>query len=964
MRHVTVFALCFAAIIGLLAVTPSRAASQYTLLHGFAGGASDGSGPVGSLATDGTMLYGFAPFGRSAGEGVLFKINSSGTGYQILHTFAGLSFFGGTDGNDGALPKGTPLLIGSTLYGTTAFGGTNGSGTVFKIKTDGTGFQLLHSFTSTSEMYPQCALVTDGTNLYGMTPSSSSGDGAIFSISTNGTGYHVLHTFSPSASEGASPQGSLLLSGGVLYGMTQLGGVTGSGTLFRIGTDGTGFQLVHNFTGTFTDGSHPYGSLIILNSTLYGTTSSGGANNVGTVFGVDTSGTGFHILHSFSLADTWSPQGDLTLSGATLYGMARNSGTNLLGFGTIFQVNTDGSGFQIPHVFSYAFPNKLTDGSTPVASLLLLGSNLYGMTQSGGSLNNAGALFSFNPGSTGGGGPVTALRVTIQPAAAAKAGAQWQVNGNGPFYSSGALATGLIGGPHVVTYTTVPGFITPAPLILGLTAGVTNSITATYGVADTTKPALKVIAPTAKTTVTTNIFTASGTASDNVGLALVYYQLNGGAWTAASSGNSFANWTAPDLNLTHGPNVISYYAKDLSGNLSTTNTVTFTYTVYVPVLVRINISGSGTVTPSLDGKTFPIGGKAIKLSAKAAKGFAFVNWAGSTNASSPKISFVAASNLVFTANFKDIARPTDVILSPTKNQVFSNSVASGRAMDNVGVTGVFYRLNSGAWAMANFSDGTNWQTADISGQLLSGPNTISTYAVDAAGNASLTNTIAFSYQVSPVADWAPDSLNGLASVSQTNGTQEIVAFDVSTFSQTSLSPDGSPDDNGGGLYQYAKTDTNTAQLSLAFNALPGNSNNVGPLILVFTNHYMGYFTNDGGDTGGINLALPPALIPTSLSGKTLTGTSSKNGHVTKVKFASATAFSLTSNSGPSSGTYTFTRFSPISGVVVASFTSAGAVGRKSYLQLTFLTAKSGTFFVMSFDSLGVLEDTDAGTFSM
>jgi hypothetical protein len=32
--------------------------------------------------------------------------------------------------------------------------------------------------------------------------------------------------------------------------------------------------------------------------------------------------------------------------------------------------------------------------------------------------------------------------------------------------------------------------------------------------------------------------------------------------------------------------------------------------------------------------------------------------------------------------------------------------------------------------------------------------------------------------------------------------------------------------------------------------------------------------------------------------------------------------------------------------------------------LTFFTAKTGIFFVMSFDNLGVLEDTDAGTFSM
>jgi uncharacterized repeat protein (TIGR03803 family) len=966
MRHATIFFLRFFAVIFLAAAVQSRAASQYTPLHGFAGGTSDGSGPVGSLATDGTMLYGFTPFGGSASEGVFFKISTSGSGYQILHTFAGLSFFGGTDGNDGAIPRGTPLLIGSTLYGTTQFGGTNGNGTVFKIKTDGTGFQLLHSFNSSDAYAPQCALVTDGTNLFGMTPSSS-GDGAIFSIGTNGLGYHVLHNLSGTGNEGAAPQGSLLISGGILYGMTQLGGVTGSGTLFKIGTDGNGFQLVHNFTGTLTDGSHPYGSLIIANSTLFGTTSAGGGNNFGAVFSVDTSGTGFQILHSFSSADTWSPQGDLTLSGSTLYGMARNSGLSLLGFGTIFQVNTDGSGFQIPHVFSYSGLN-LTDGSTPVGSLLLLGSQFFGMTQSGGSSHNAGALFSFTPTSSGGGGgPVTALRVTIQPSTAVKAGAQWQVNG-GPLFNSGALASNLTSGAHVVSYKAVTGFITPAPQIIDITAGVTNAITGTYGVADTAAPVLKIVSPTSKTVAISNLFTAIGTATDDSGVAGVYYQLNGGAWTPAATANGWSNWTA-NLNLTAGPNVLNVYAKDTNNNLSPTNAVTFTFTVNVPVTVNINIPGSGTVSPNLNGQIFPIGGKALKLGAKAAKGFAFVNWTGATNTSSSKISFVVESNLVFNANFKDITRPVDVILVPTKGQVLSNSVASGRAMDNVGVTAIYYQLNGGDWAQANSGDGTNWQTADLSAQLLAGPNTISSYALDAAGNASLTNTIAFSYAVLAAADWAPNSLNGLlAAVSPNGGAAEALGFDQMTFSQTSSSNDGDPEDYGGGTYTYLKTDTNHAQLSLAFNAPPGNSNDVGAINLVFTNHYSGYFTNDSAEFGGLNLLVANAVVPTTLVGKTLTAVSGNNGKTTKIKLTSATAFTKTpannSSSGSSAGTYTFTRLSPLCVILSATFTSPADASQTAYLQLTYTSATSGSYFVMVFDNLGVLQDIDVGTFTM
>jgi uncharacterized repeat protein (TIGR03803 family) len=979
MRHATLSLFRLIVVICLLAAIQSRAASQYALLHAFADMPTDGAGPQynSSLATDGTFFYGVTLNGGTVtNKGVIFKMSVNGSGYQLLHSFNGLTFIelllgGHGNTNDGVNPSGTPLLIGSTLYGVTQQGGTNGLGTAYKINTDGSGFQLLHSFGVNTLAgdgdRPQCTLVTDGTNIYGMAVSGSgnfNGLGTIFCMDTNGGNYRTLHNFGVATDNGNSPQGSLTISGGTLYGMTQMGGSLNSGVIFAINTDGNGFHLLHTFTGVATDGALPYGSLIISNTTLYGMTSAGGANNVGAVFSVDTSGSGFQILHSFAIGNTWSPYGDLTFFNSALYGMTHIGGSNGLGLGVIFQLNPDGSNFQILHTFFFANPSNLTDGSTPFSSLAPFGSQLYGMTFFGGSSHNAGAIFSFNPAGTGGGGggPVTALRVTIQPPTAVKAGAQWRVNG-GALMNSGTLASNLTSGAHVVSYTDAAGFITPAPQIIDITANITNALTGTYGVADTTKPTLKVTAPTSKTVVTSNLFTAVGTASDNVGLALVYYQLNGGAWTAAASGNSFTNWTAPGLNLTPGPNVISFYAKDLSGNVSATNSVTFTYTVSVPVTVNINIPGAGSVSPNLNGQLFPIGGKALKLGAKATKGFAFVNWSGSTNTSSSKISFVVASNLVFTANFKDITRPTDVILVPTKGQVFSSGTASGRAMDNVGITAIYYRLNSGTWTAANSNDGTNWQTADLSTQLIAGANTISTYAVDAAGNASLTNTIAFSYVVQAGADWAPDSLNGLeALITPSGGTQGTIGFDQLTFSQTGAANDLNREAYDGGTYGYVKTDTNMAQLSLAFGVLPEYSNNIGPVGLVFTNHYLGYYSNAPSDFGGISLQVANAVIPTTLVGKTVTGVSGQNGHTTKIKFSSATAFSLTSNSGSRSGTYTLTRLSPISGLVTFTFTSSGAVGESSYLQLTFLTATSGTYFVMSFDNLGVLEDIDTGTF--
>ncbi len=951
-------------------------AAQFNLLHGFAGGPADGAKPqFGSLATDGTTLYGFTFNGGSADKGVLFKINPDGSGYEIVHFFAGLSFAdvllgGSANTNDGAYPSGTPLLIGSTIYGMSQSGGTNGTGAIFKINTDGSGLEVLHSFGAglgPADGYsPYSSLVTDGTSLYGMTYSSVLGRGIIFSIGIDGSDFTTLYNFNATAGQAANPQGSLTLSGSTLYGLTLGGGANGLGIIFEIQIDGAGYQVLHNFTGASNDGASPYGSLIISDSTLYGMTSAGGANKAGTVFTLQNDGSGFQVLHSFSAPAT-QPMGDLVLSNETLFGMT--AGTNVGNIGTLFQINTDGSGFQVDHTFSFA-ANNLSDGSKPEGSLLLSGSKFYGMTQLGGSSHNIGALFVFDPNGTqsggGGAGSTGALRVNLLPADVAKAGAQWLVDGAGAS-KSGAVFAGLSAGPHIITFSTVKGWATPAAQVVNVTADATNTISGTYTLVDVTKPTLKVLAPKSGQQVNNAIFTATGTASDNVGVAQVNYQLNGGAWTAATTANGWVNWSATNLNLLPGANVIKFYAQDTSTNVSITNTISFTYVVSAPLTVNIN--GGGTVSPDLNGQLLEIG-KTFTMTAKASKGSAFVDWTGSATTTSTKLSFVMASNLTFTANFKDIARPVNAILSPTKGQTFTNTVAKGRAMDNVGVVSVSFQVNGGAWTPANLLDGTNWTTPDLSSALLSGANTISAYAMDAAGNASLTNTIAFNFAVRPIADWAPDTLNGLlATVTPNSGSPESVGFDLTTFAQKSTTNSLNPQDNGGGTYNYLKVDTNLAQLALFFSALPGNTNSVGPIDLIFTNHYSGYFSNEvGGDVGGITLQVATSFVPTSVVGKTLTAVSTVNAKTIKIKMSNAVAFTKTpannSSTGSSSGLYSFTRLSPVGSMFFFSFTDPADSGQTAYVQTTFTTSTSGSYFTMVFDSLGQFQDVDSGEFTM
>jgi uncharacterized repeat protein (TIGR03803 family) len=136
----------------------------------------------------------------------------------------------------------------------------------------------------------------------------------------------------------------LILSGNTLYGTTWRGG-TGKdwGTVFSVNTDGTGFTTLYSFTGG-DDGANPRAGLILSGNTLYGTTSDRGSGGDGTAFKVNTDGAGFTTLYSFTGGDDGRfPRDSLVLSGNTLYGTTSYGGSS--GAGTIFTVQINGTGF-------------------------------------------------------------------------------------------------------------------------------------------------------------------------------------------------------------------------------------------------------------------------------------------------------------------------------------------------------------------------------------------------------------------------------------------------------------------------------------------------------------------------------------------------------------------------------------------------------------------------------------------
>lgn len=252
-------------------------------------------------------------------------------------------------------------------------------------------FKVLSNFTSTSGAYPYGGLMLDSAgSLYGTTYSGgASSAGTIFAV-IYGT-EPVLHGFS--GPDGSIPKGGLVRDqNGVLYGTTQEGGVYGLGTVFALNTTGT-LTTLYSFAGGSSDGEYPFGGLVLdPEGDLYGTTATGGAFGLGTVWQLSASGIET-VLYNFSGPDGSTPAyGSLMLDksgnlyGVTAYGGASNDGV-------IFRITTGGL-FTLLHSFTGA------DGSlaygTPVEDAI---GNLYGTAATGGHYS-AGTVWRLNASGT------------------------------------------------------------------------------------------------------------------------------------------------------------------------------------------------------------------------------------------------------------------------------------------------------------------------------------------------------------------------------------------------------------------------------------------------------------------------------------------------------------------------------------------------------------------------------------
>jgi uncharacterized repeat protein (TIGR03803 family) len=364
-----------------------------------------GTGPRGALVSDGAgNFYGVTqfnamdptPFLHRVGSGTVFKTSSDGKTYTVLHSFTtSTSTEAPILNDDGISPMATLLLKDGFLYGTTTVGGANGTGTIFRIATDGSGFIVLHNF----------APVTS-----------------------------VNNDLQPINDDGASATTRLIFaSNGYLYGVNSAGGINGTGTIYRLRIDGSEFSVLFSFdvspildTGSGTlqtnsTGSYPQSGLLEAGvGWLYGTTNHEGANGYGNVYRIAFDGTQFTALQSFDGGSNGAnPRGELllasdgTIVGTTSGGATQSDGTTP-GAGTLFSMTLDGSSLNTLYVFG-----AVLFGAAPTTGVVQSSDgSFYGTTSQGGPYNQ-GTVYKY-------GGAITLpAQGTPQPTNSSKGAMEW-----------------------------------------------------------------------------------------------------------------------------------------------------------------------------------------------------------------------------------------------------------------------------------------------------------------------------------------------------------------------------------------------------------------------------------------------------------------------------------------------------------------------------------------------------------
>ncbi len=330
-------------------------------------------------------------------------------------TFNTLLSFDESDGREPQLP---PVQgVDGNLYGVAFAGGLNGVGTVYKVTPQG-AFSTLYNFCSQSkctdgELPFDGVLAGSDGNLYGTTLEGGiNGAGTVFKLTLDGV-LTSIYSFCSQANcaDGSSPNGILQDTDGNFYGTTMTGGAGGVGTIFRLTQQGA-FTLLYSFSASY-DYNESFSSLIQgTDGNFYGTTDVGGFSifpecrfyGCGTAFKITPQGN-FTTIYNFcsrkNCADGATPYWLTQAADGSFYGVTGSGGTHKAIGGTIFRLTPR----ELTTVYSFCAQSDCADGLEPTWLVQAAGGgNFYGVTFHGGSgkkcQGGCGTAFEITSGGT------------------------------------------------------------------------------------------------------------------------------------------------------------------------------------------------------------------------------------------------------------------------------------------------------------------------------------------------------------------------------------------------------------------------------------------------------------------------------------------------------------------------------------------------------------------------------------
>jgi uncharacterized repeat protein (TIGR03803 family) len=345
------------------------------------------------------------PLAKIAGVTILFCLATAlAVSAQAFSTLFSFNYKDGT--GYGNLVQGT----NGNFYGVGG-GGQYGEGEVYEI-TPGGRLRTLYSFCAaglpcSDGMGPTTLIQAADRNFYGTTVFGGAyGDGTIFKLTLGGE-FRVLHNFCPGnqadCPDGRSPWGFVHGFNGKLYGTTTTGGIYDGGTIFEITPAGE-LNTIYSFCATrgCPDGVGPIALVLAPNGHLYGVTYAGPCTGCGVFFEVTPAGK-LKVLYTFLSSGAY-PEGIALGADGSFYGTTYYTGCCTLG-GIVFKLSPAGNETTL---YTFCSRPNCADGELPAGGVAQgTDGNFYGTTVFGGTNDctsppfmGCGTIFSITPDGT------------------------------------------------------------------------------------------------------------------------------------------------------------------------------------------------------------------------------------------------------------------------------------------------------------------------------------------------------------------------------------------------------------------------------------------------------------------------------------------------------------------------------------------------------------------------------------